>query len=317
MKRTVILAYPGIQALDVTGPAAVFTAADDLLPQPRYAPLVLGTHAGPVATTASVRLWCDSLTDLDPDEADSFFISGGSDEGLRAAIDDARLKTWAEAAAVHARRFGSVCSGSLILAAWGLIGTRRVASHWMAAGEFRRRWPEVNLDAEAIYVEDGALWTSAGVTAGTDMALAMVERDMGNAAATAIARRLVLSVRRPGTQAQYSNLLNAQAGRDGRYQTLIGWMSANLAASLDVADLADRAGESLRSFHRNFTIVTGQTPAAFVTTLRADQARSLITAKHELKSVAHLCGFGSVDRLSRAFQKRFGMTASAYRLVHG
>ena len=317
MKRTVILAYPGVQALDVTGPAAVFAAADDLLSQPRYAPLVLGSVAGPIETSAGVRLWCDALVDFDPAHADSFFIVGGSEMGLRNATKDVAMRDWALAASAGARRFGSICSGSLILAAWGLIGDRRVASHWMAASEFRRLWPKVNLDAEAIFVEDGPLWTSAGVTAGIDMALAMVERDLGAAAATSIARRLVLSVRRPGTQAQYSNLLDAQAGRHGRYQALIGWMAANPAAALDVASLAERAGESLRSFHRNFTEATGQTPATFVATLRTDKARTLIRDGHDLKTIAHACGFGKVDRLSRAFQQRFGMTAGTYRLVHG
>lgn len=317
MKRTVILTFPGAQILDITGPAAVFAAADDLLAQPFFAPIALATQAGPVATSAGINLCTTALADLDPDQADSYFIIGGSDQGLRGAVRDAVLRDWAIAASSHARRFGSICSGSLILAAWGLIGERRVASHWMAADEFGRRWPKVNLDKEAIYVEDGPLWTSAGVTAGIDMALAIVERDLGNAAATSIARRLVLSVRRPGTQTQYSNLLDAQAGRHGRYQALISWMVANPTALLGVADLADRAGESLRSFHRNFTDAVGQTPANFVMTLRTDHARTLLRDRHDLKTVAHACGFGKTDRLSRAFQKRFGMTASEYRLLHG
>jgi transcriptional regulator GlxA family with amidase domain len=227
------------------------------------------------------------------------------------------MRAWATEASGTARRFGSVCSGSIVLAAWNLIGDRRFASHWEAAPWFARHRPDLYLDAEAIYVEDGRLWTSAGITTGIDMTLAIVEHDHGVDAARAIAQRFVLSIRRPGRQSQFSPLLAAQAGRDGRYRDLIGWIALNLDQPLDVESLAARAGESLRSFHRNFTAATGQTPAGFVTRLKLDRARDLIASGQPLKSVAQATGYPHVARLSAAFQRQFGMTANAYRTVHG
>jgi transcriptional regulator GlxA family with amidase domain len=181
----------------------------------------------------------------------------------------------------------------------------------------QQRWPELNLDPEAIFVADGPLWTSAGITTGIDMMLAIVEADHGPEAARAIAQRLVLSVRRPGWQSQFSAMLGAQAGRQGRYADLVAWIAHNLHARLDVETLADRAGETLRSFHRNFTAATGKSPAAFVARQRIDHARSLIVQGLPLKQVADRTGYADVARLSTAFQRAFGMSANAYRIVHG
>ena len=183
--------------------------------------------------------------------------------------------------------------------------------------EIRRRFPELQLDAESLYVNDGPLWTSAGVTAGIDMALAIVEVDHGPDVARAVAQRLVLSVRRPGWQSQYSPALAAQGTRDGRYANVIAWIAINLADDLCVDRLAERAGESPRSFHRNFTTVVGDTPARYVMSQRLDHARALIEQGHSLKSVAGQCGFVDPAPLSKAFKSRFGMTAGAYRLVNG
>ncbi|WP_182911971.1 GlxA family transcriptional regulator [Sphingomonas cavernae] len=313
---TVFLAYHGIQILDVTGPCSVLGGANDLLGRRAYEIVVTGPKAGRVRSNCGVELGCNALGEIAPDGVDMFFIPGGEREGLTAMIADTEARDWTVTARGAARRYGSICTGSVVLAAWGLVDGRRFASHWQATRYLRRTHPALDLDAEAIFVEDGPLWTSAGVTTGIDMMLAIVERDHGAEAARHIAQRLVLSVRRPGTQSQFSPLLAAQAGREGRYRDLIGWIALNLEKPLGVEALAEHAGETLRSFHRNFVEATGQSPAAFVTQLRLDRARTLIVDGHALKTVAAQAGFPDVARLSAAFRRRFGMTANEYRVVH-
>lgn len=245
---------------------------------------------------------------------DSVFLVGGDEPGLRAVMADMRLRKWTSTACNSASRFGSICSGSLILAEWDLIGSRRFATHWSAAAQAGRRWPHLSLDADALFVEDGNLWTSAGVTAGIDMTLAIVEADHGEALARAIAQRLVLSARRPGWQSQFSPALAAPGGR---YADLIAWIGDNIDMPLSVEMLAERACETLRSFHRNFTSATGSTPAHYVMRMRIDRARMLIGEGIALKQVARCTGFSNAAQLSSAFTKIVGMTASEWRLLHG
>jgi transcriptional regulator GlxA family with amidase domain len=316
-RQIVFIAFDGFQLLDLSGPASVFGSANDRLGQEAYRLSTVASEAPTVRSNCGLSVAASGLVDVSPDGVDSLFISGGEDEGLRALISNQAVSDWVTRASKTAVRFGSICSGSVALAAWGLIGERRFASHWEAVPQIRKRWPELNLDGESIYVNDGRLWTSAGVTTGIDMALAIVESDHGAAIARAVAQRLVLSVRRPGWQSQYSPALAAQGARDGRYAELIAWISAHTEHDLGVERLAERAGETVRSFHRNFTAAVGETPAHYVATQRLNRARTLIEQGHPLKSVAAQCGFVDAARLSSAFQKRFGMTASAYRLVHG
>ena len=312
-----ILAFDGFQILDVTGPASVFGAANDGLGREAYRISVAAAEAPAVRSGCGVSIMARRLDELTPENIDSAFISGGSDDGLRALIANEAARNWTERAFQRASRHGSICAGSVVLAAWDLIGERRFASHWHSVPYIRKHWPELKLDADSIFVNDGPLWTSAGVTTGIDMALAIVEADHGAACARAIAQRLVLSVRRPGWQSQYSPTLAAQGARDGRYADLIGWIAANLDQPLGVETLAEQAGESARSFHRNFTSAVGDTPARYVMMRRLDHARILIGQGQSLKQVAAGCGFADAAHLSVAFQKRFGMTAGAYRLVHG
>lgn len=313
---TCFIAFDRFQLLDVTGPCAVLGAANDLLGRTNYDIQVVADLPGQVRSSCGVEIVAGDIAEFPPSSIDSFFIVGGDSAGLRSLARNSAIRDWATETSTTARRFGSVCSGSTILAAWGLIGSRRFATHWEATAAVQQRWPDLNLDPEAIFVVDGPLWTSAGITTGIDMMLAIVEADHGPDAARAIAQRLVLSVRRPGWQSQFSPALDAQAGRHGRYAELIAWIALNLDARLDVETLAARAGESLRSFHRNFTAATGKSPAAFVARQRIDRARSLIVEGLPLKQVADRTGHADVARLSAAFQRTFGMGANAWRIVH-
>jgi transcriptional regulator GlxA family with amidase domain len=312
--QTALIIFDGFQLLDMAGPASVYGAANDLLGQSAYGVTIVSCDGGAVTASCGIATQTRSVDHCGFMRFDSVFVTGGNEPGLTAVVADNKLRDWTMAACNSASRFGSICSGSLILAAWDLIGTRRFATHWSAAAEAGRRWPHLALDADAIYVEDGNLWTSAGVTTGIDMTLAIVEADHGPALARAIAQRLVLSARRPGWQSQFSPAL-AEPG--GRYTNLIAWIGDNIDAPLSVETLAEHAGESLRSFHRNFTAATGSTPAHYVMRMRVDHARMLIGEGLALKQVARRTGFLTAAQLSLAFTKVIGMTANEWRLLHG
>jgi transcriptional regulator GlxA family with amidase domain len=312
--RIALIVFDGFQLLDTAGPASVYGAANDALGHNAYEVIIVSSKGGTVRSSCGLAIDSFALSKIEPESLTSLFITGGEEAGLRVAIADEALRKWTSAAIAHTSRFGSVCSGSVILAAWDLIGARKFATHWAAAAEVQRRWPHLALDPDAIYVTDGPLWTSAGVTTGIDMTLAIVEADHGAALSRAIAQRLVLSARRPGWQSQFSPMLAIQGGR---YADLIDWISANIGQPLNVETLAERAGETLRSFHRNFTAATGSTPAQFITRCRVHRARTLIVEGVPLKQVAVQTGLLNVAQLSAAFTKVLGMTANEWRVVHG
>jgi transcriptional regulator GlxA family with amidase domain len=214
------------------------------------------------------------------------------------------------------RRLGSVCSGAFVLAASGLLDGKRVATHWSACEELARFRPQLEVDADAIFVQDGSTWTSAGVTTGIDMALAIVEEDHGRRVADAIAARLVLHARRVGFQSQFSEVLVAQTSASDPLGPAVAWLRANLRACIDTARLARKAGMSVRSLHRRCIEELGSTPAKLIERLRVEQARALlVTTSLGTKTIASRCGFGSAPRMARAFERTLGVGPRAYRLV--
>lgn len=310
------LAFDGVQILDVTGPAAVFAAANDAVGKMFYRVHILSAAGGEVQSNSAVRLMTRALKTLAPRQIDTWLVAGGDAKGLSMLAANSEVRKWALRASAHARRFGSICSGTFVLAHLGLINGKRVATHWDACLELARHFPEVHVDSNALYVEDGSVWTSAGVTTGIDMTLAMVERDLGSTVANAIAKRLVLYARRPGYQTQFSPVLIAQTRADGPFAELIDWMKEHLSERLDVPTLAARVSMSERSFHRKFTSLIGETPAHFVETLRLDQARNLISTGVSIKEIAAKTGYSTAAQFSKAFDRRFGMSPSLFREVH-
>lgn len=310
-RRIVLLAFPDVEMLDVAGPCAVFGGANKI--NTAYEIVVASSAGGEVATSAGVTLGSRAVAGMPIGDIDTLIIAGGEARALRRAMADPALARFARSAAPRVRRLASVCSGAFLLCEWDLAVGRRVATHWRAAAELAASYPNVTVDPDALFVEDGPVWTSAGVTTGIDMSLAMVEQDLGAATAQAIARDLVLHARRPGWQSQFSAVLDAQGGP---YCDLVAWIGQNLDQPLDVEQLAARAGQSPRTFHRKFSSAVGRTPAAFVERLRLDQARILLEAGEPLKAVAMTCGFGSLDRLGRAFKGSFGLLPSTYRALH-
>ena len=257
------------------------------------------------------------IASLAAGSVDTVLVVGGSKAGLQAMAKDDTVRAWMVEACGQARRYGSICTGAFVLAAFGLAQGKRVATHWEATAILGSRHPELDVDANALYVEDGRLWTSAGVTTGIDMCLALVARDLGDAVANAIARRLVLYARRPGYQSQFSPVLAAQAKADTAFSGLLEWMRAHLAEALDVERLAEQAGMSPRNFHRRFTEALGETPARFVETLRLDHARHLLEANTSLKEIAARTGYASQGQFSKAFVRRFGVSPGLFREMHG
>lgn len=310
-----LLAYEGFQILDLTGPAAVFESANYLLNRPAYEIWTVAPEGGEVRSSSGVVVAARALSQPPGSRIDSFLIMGAAKPEVIEAIRDPILGCWAPRWAELSDRYGSVCSGALILASLGLLNGRKAATHWDACDPLAANFADVQVDSEASYIVDGEVWTSAGVTTGIDMALAMVERDHGAALAGDIAKRLVVYARRPGHQNQFSALLNAQVLADNPFAPLIDWMQGRLDKTLDGPALAARAGLTERSFYRKFQAATGQTPAQFVESLRIDAARALLARDLSIKAVAAQVGMDP-RRLNAAFERRFGMSAQMYRAMH-
>ena len=309
--RIRILAYEGCQLLDVTGPAAVFGAANESLARPVYDLKIVSPDGGPVTSNSGVALVSHKIGG----QPDTLLVAGGS-KGLKRAMERTDVRRWLRKVAPSTKRLGSVCTGAFVLAAAGLLDGKRVATHWASCDRLARGFPALTVDPESLYVVDGKVWTSAGVTTGIDMALALVEADLGAAIANLIARHFVLYARRPGFQSQFSPLLGAQAEADTPFADLMEWMQDNLEARLDVPMLARQAGLSERSFYRKFVDATGKTPAHFVETLRLDAARTLLAKGVPLKTIASKVGLRSSARLGAAFERRFGMAPTLFRQMH-
>ena len=310
-KRVVILAPPGVQSLDVVGPAEVFwEAARRLGGAPIYEVQIMGVEAGPVAGTGSLRFLVDR-TIHDPDEPiDTLLVAG--DPSFQAILPE--TVAWLKRRAPGVRRYGSICTGVFLLAAAGLLDGKTVTTHWECAAMLSEQYPHLNLDTDKIFIRDGALSTTAGVTAGMDLALAMVEEDHGRNLALTVARYMVMFLKRPGGQSQFSAHLAAQMSGKTRIQRVQEFVLANLAASLSVDDLAAEAGMSVRNFARVFRAETGVTPADFVDQARLDAARrSLEDTDLPLQRVAAQVGFGDVTTMRRAFARYIGVTPGDYR----
>lgn len=309
--RFFILAYGGCQLLDVTGPAAVFGAANDAAGRTVYDLRIVSPDGGAVTSNSGVAVHSRRIGG----QPDTLLVAGGS-QGLPTVTARADVRRWLRRVAPRAKRYGSVCTGAFVLAAAGLLDGKRVATHWASCAKLAERYPGLSVDSDALYVVDGKVWTSAGVTTGIDMALALVEADLGAATANLIARHFVLYARRPGYQSQFSPLLQAQTAAEAPFVELVGWMQAHLDRPLDVPTLARRAGLTERSFYRKFTEATGKTPAQFVERLRLEAARTLLAKDLPLKAIAGQVGLGSSARLGAAFERGFGMTPALFREMH-
>ncbi len=300
--------FPGAELLDLAGPAAVFTAANQLTGNALYSVDVVALSNGAIPHGGGLALTARSLADLTLGPDDTLLVAGGYESGLRAALKDTRLLAALNRAAKPCGRIGSVCSGTFLLAQARVITHQRVATHWRGCNELAERFPDLTVDPEALYVRDDRFWTSAGVATGIDLALAMLQADHGRSLKTRVARELVVYAHRPGHQSQFSDVLDAQARTDDRYRDLIDWILQRLDQPLKIADLAARCGQTERTFHRRFSAETGMPPSRFVESLRMKYGRDLLEAGTPVKQVAGRCGFRSESAFRTAFRQQFGVS---------
>jgi len=316
-RRVVFLAYAGMNLLDLSGPMQVLATTNRLQGREVYRLHVVSAQGETILTSAGLPVGTQSLQEMDrlleaaPDL--HTLVSPGGSSGDQFPLD-AALVAWIRQHAEAAVRICSVCTGAFHLAEAGVLDGLRVTTHWDWAQELQRRYPALQVDADPIYIRQGRIWTSAGVTAGIDLALALVEQDLGHASAIATARQLVMFIKRPGGQSQFSTPLATQSTGAGRFAELHAWIAAHLADDLRVENLAHQAGMSPRTFARLYVAETGRTPARTVELMRLEAARrALEETRLPLKRIASQAGYGEEQNLRRVFLRQLGVSPGQYR----
>lgn len=305
MERVVLVVFDRLQQLDATGPYEVLRAGG-------YHVELASPDGGPVRSESGLVLGVDRALPSVRGPLDTLLIAGGN--GVDVAMTDPVVQRAVRRLAPVSRRVASVCSGAFVLAEAGLLDGRRATTHWRRCAALAERYPAVTVETDPIFVRDGDVWTSAGVTAGMDLALALVEEDRGREAALAIARQLVMYVQRPGGQAQFSAALRAQRADREVLRDLQAWLPDHLDLDLSVERLAERAAMSGRHFARAFAAETGVTPARYVEDLRVEAARRLLeSTQRQVEDIAATCGFGSAETMRRAFLRAVHVPPAEYR----
>ena len=316
--RITIVAFAPAQLLDVTGPLEVFASANGVASRagraPHYAIEVVAPEAGALATTCGIPIVAGRLPGPRARAPHTLLLSGGP--GARAAAADRALVSRLARLCDRSSRVGSICTGAYPLAATGLLDGRRATTHWAHFAEFEALYPRVAIDRDALFVADGKFHTSAGISAGIDSALALVEADLGRAIALEVAQALVVYLKRPGGQSQFSTQLVAPASPDDadRFDALLRWMAAHLRHDLSVETLAERAAMSPRNFARRFATAMRVSPARYVQSLRIDAARRLLTdGRQPVERIAEACGFASAEAMRTAFQRQLDVSPLEFR----
>lgn len=315
-RRVAMVVYPSVQLLDVVGPLEVLAGAGAReIDQGRgsgYAIELVGPTPGLVRASSGLSVAVDRSWDDRPESLDTLIVAGGF--GSRAAARDPRVLDYVRAAAPRARRVCSVCTGALVLAAAGLLEGRRVTTHWAFAATLAEQFPNVEVDPDSIYLRDGPIWTSAGVTAGMDLALALVEDDVDRALALEVSRWLVMFMKRPGGQSQFSAQLAGQMADRDPLRDLQAWIVEHPEFDHSIEALAKRVAMSPRHFARVFREEVGQSPARFVECVRVESARrQLEESRHSVEEIATIVGFGTGETMRRAFLRQIGVGPAAYR----
>lgn len=311
-----MLCFENAQGVDVTGPLSVLSTTADLLDPTlacAYSQLVLAPTTTPIAISCGLRIMPDARFDtVDLTKIDTLIVAGGY--GVREALRNAALIDWLRTAEGKVRRIASVCTGAYLLAEAGLLDGRRATTHWRYCDALAETYPAVEVEPDAIHVKDGNVYSSGGVTAGMDLALALVEADYDRGLALEAARNMVMFLKRPGDQSQFSATLAAQDYDEGPFGKLQYWILDNLDADLSVPTLAKHVAMSPRNFARVFARRTGTAPAKYVESARLESSRRrLEDTGTPIDDIAHACGFGNAERLRKAFQRRFSVTPQDYR----
>jgi transcriptional regulator GlxA family with amidase domain len=313
-RRVVLVVFPDLQLLDLAGPLEVFAMADRFSDSEvsEYATEVVSPDGGVIRASNGLEIGANRAVGACRGPIDTLVVVGG--RGVAQAIVDDRFVAWIRSAAQRSRRVTSVCSGAFLLARAGLLDGRSATTHWATCARLAQLFPEVTVDPDPIFIRDGNVWTSAGVTAGMDLALALVEDDLGPDRAREIARYLVLFVQRSGGQSQFSAQLAAQRPERDTLVQLASWIADHLGDDLSVPVLAARTSMSVRNFSRRFAQEFGSTPAAYVEAVRVEAGRRLLeSTRRGLTEIARDCGFGTVETMHRSFQRTIRVTPGQYR----
>ncbi len=316
-RRIVIVVYEGANSLDIAGPGNVFARANELMPD-AYDIVYAGIEAQPVKAECGLQI--SGLTPVFniAGPIDTIIVSGGSQDGLVALSQAGTLVRWLQQQRTNTRRVGSICTGAFVLAASGLVDGRRIVSHWASCETLAALFPKVTVEPDALFINDDDVFSSAGVAAGIDLALALVEDDLGHDIALKIAKSLVLFLRRSGGQSQFSNTLKAQQADGGPFAPLLIWIAENLALDLSNTQLATQANMSERTFARKFRAELGSTPASYVRSVRVEAAKHLLTStKLPSKTIAFQVGFKSLDAFEAAIRDAVGRPPLAFRETFG
>jgi transcriptional regulator GlxA family with amidase domain len=303
-RNVVIFAYEGAQIIDIAGPTQALTTANEEGASPPYAVRIAAVSKGPIRTASGAKFIAEALPR--GITIDTLLVPGGP--GVHSFRKDRRALAALERLSVRSRRICAICTGAFALAQIGLLNNCRVVTHWRSCAQLAEEFPEISVDPEPLFIKAGKIWTTAGVTAGIDLTLALIEQDHSAALATSVARRLVVYMKRPGGQRQYSEPLELQRTASAPYDSLVQKIASRPAAAWRVETLAASAGQTTRTFHRKFVGATGVTPAEAVQKLRCELARTLLqTTRLNLAQIADKTGFGSESRLHRSLKRQFGV----------
>lgn len=316
-QKIVLVVYEGFELLDMAGPASVFNMADKVCGGDAYRITLASVRGDQITSNSGISVQTRPFSTLCLGTPHTVLVVGADEGALNAAQADIDLLEFMKQARARAGRYGSVCTGAFVAAAAGLMEGRCATTHWRDANRLRQSFPTVQVDADRLYINEGRLWSSAGISSGLDMALAMVEQDHGPAIRSRVAKRLVVYAHRPGTQSQFSAILETQAAVDDRFADVMDWTVDHLAEPIGVCDMARRTGMSERSFYRRFAQAVGTTPSRFLENARLEKARQLLEAGASVKAVPAQVGFKSESGFRAAFEARYKVTPSHHRLMHG
>jgi transcriptional regulator GlxA family with amidase domain len=313
VKNIVVLAFDGAQALDIAGPMEVFSGGNHFATKPAYRIECLGLGITPTRMSNGLRLALRHYSAW-RGKIDTIIVPGASEQALDSLRSNTKFIHWLSAQLPKARRIVSVCTGAFVLAELGFLEGRKVSTHWAACERLQQFAPNTKVDADAIFTKDGNLYTSAGVTTGIDLALSLVEEDLGKEVSLNIARNLVLYLRRPGGQSQFSVPLELQSSRETRIEKVIDYIRNNPQANLTLDALADRFSMSSRHLSRLFNSQAGLSPAKYVSSARLNVVKTYLeTTEIDLKHIAAKCGYASQSTMAKIFKQRFGVAPSTYR----
>ena len=316
IKRIILITYHHAELLDLAGPISVFNAASKLSPSTLYRCVVVSPKGGLVMHNSGVELDTRPLASIRYNQSDTVLVIGATRSPLEQAIECKLLLESLKRAALNAERYGSICSGSFLLGAAGLLENKKATSHWSANQTLQQRYLNTHVDTQKLYINDGKLWTSAGVTTGIDMALAMVEADHGSVLKSKVAKQLVVYHHRPGNQSQFSNILDAQVRVDEHFSGLVEMLQTKIDSQVKVDEMAHFMHMSERSFYRKFSSLFSISPGKFFERLKLDHARLLLESGETVKSTAPQIGFKSKSAFRSAFKENYGVTPRHYAVMH-